>query len=874
MSGPITNSFSSIHLQTNNIQTTYINVSNITCNNLQIEEDGAVKFLQKELQISKINNLENIEPFNSVINNGNLDLCNNSILNVTKISNQTNNIIIEPFNSNTLVINGNLDMCNNSITGVNEINNAIFFDTNGSITFEKTLVNGNIEFIGSNREIENIASITNDDSLIIEPTNKLIIDGNIDLSFNGNITNVNSIAANELIINNTAKIDISENNTNAHFFPIFTRNYGSNQTLFNNNKLKYNPNNNVLSVDNINIEKQPFIPFVKNLGIISNSSFTIEPLNTGFSSRSNIIYGTADVSSNSTIIIPLSSKILNDISYGINGINDLNFKLFTTSTSTSTNNTFNIINATTRPFNKTEDTTVSFDIKLSSRTGAQTNSSITINYIVFHTVEILTINSSFIQFPKAQGDVILQDVEVDGDVLMNSLRTPDKIVNSWVSRSTDNQQWAAITWSPELGIFCAVARQTSSGTQKVMTSSDGINWVLQNTPLPGGSYESIVWAAEANNRKGRFVAPSLTGTNRVMYSDNGIDWLLSTTSPPANSWTSIAWSPNLELFCIVSSNGSNRVATSPDGITWTPQSVSTGEWTGVVWSVELKLFCAVSRAEGNVMLSNDGTNWDYYVTHNQLWRDVAWSPELGLFCAVNNATTSTTSRVMISSDGKFWELIQVSNLSWQHIIWAAELGLFVAVARLGTGDRIMTSTNGRDWNYHSATNNYDWRGLTWSPELYMLVATSVTGSTLVTGSSDRVMTTREASKPLLSNTSKQVESTAQPLTIMSPLSGTTSNIQDQLTATPNVFENDGVPTKVTTPKILFGTITTSNSGAVASVTFDPPFNNTPYVFATMLSPASRVPIITNVTTTGFAIDSIQTNGSRSEREYNWVAIGN
>jgi hypothetical protein len=480
-------------------------------------------------------------------------------------------------------------------------------------------------------------------------------------------------------------------------------------------------------------------------------------------------------------------------------------------------------------------------------------------------------NSPFIQFPKAQGDVILRNVEanniqVDGDVLMNSLRTPDKIVNSWVSRSTDNQQWAAITWSPELGIFCAVARQTSSGTQKVMTSSDGINWVLQNTPLPDGSYESIVWAAEANNGNGRFVAPSLTGTNRVMYSDNGIDWVLSTTSPPANTWTSIAWSPNLELFCIVSSNGSNRVATSPDGITWTPQSVSTGEWTGVVWSVELELFCAVSRAGGNVMLSNDGTNWDDYVTHNQLWRDVAWSPELGLFCAVNNATTSTTSRVMISSNGISWELIQVSNLSWQHIIWAAELGLFVAVARLGTGDRIMTSTNGRDWNYHSATNNYDWRGLTWSPELYMLVATSVTGS------SDRVMTTREASKPLLSNTSKQVESTTQPLNILDPLSGSTSNIQNQLTATPNVFENDGVPTKVIGAKILFGTITTTSSGTVASVTFDPPFNNTPKVYASVLNIIKRVPLITNVTATGFDIDSIDNNGARTSRPYNWIAI--
>lgn len=138
-----------------------------------------------------------------------------------------------------------------------------------------------------------------------------------------------------------------------------------------------------------------------------------------------------------------------------------------------------------------------------------------------------------------------------------------------------------------------------------------------------------------------------------------------------------------------------------------------------------------------------------------------------------------------------------------------------------------------------------------------------------------VLTTQEASKPLLANASKQIQSTNESIADLNTLSGSTSNIQNQLTATPNTFVNDGVPTKIISPKILFGYVTTTSTGSVASVTFDPPFNNTPKVYASVLTLLSgRNCVITNLDDNGFDIDTVSVNGDRESENVNWVAIGN
>jgi hypothetical protein len=84
---------------------------------------------------------------------------------------------------------------------------------------------------------------------------------------------------------------------------------------------------------------------------------------------------------------------------------------------------------------------------------------------------------------------------------------------SWLSStSAADNNWYSVCWSPELGLFCAVA--ASGVGNRVMTSPDGINWTIR-------------------------------------------------TSAADNGWLSVCWSPELGLFCAVAIDGAgNRVMTS------------------------------------------------------------------------------------------------------------------------------------------------------------------------------------------------------------------------------------------------------------------------------------------------------------------------
>ena len=299
-------------------------------------------------------------------------------------------------------------------------------------------------------------------------------------------------------------------------------------------------------------------------------------------------------------------------------------------------------------------------------------------------------------------------------------------VNNWyVKLSATSNNWMSVCWSPELGLFCAVA---DSGTDnRVMTSPDGVNWTIRTSAANNGWY-SVCWSPEL----GLFCAVAYSGTgNRVMTSPDGINWT-TRTSPADNFWLSICWSPELSLFCAVSIDGTgNRVMTSPDGINWTIRSsAADNEWYSVCWSPELSLFCAVSKSGTNdrVMTSPDGITWtsrtpaaDYW------WRSVCWSPELGLFCAVS--ATSAGDRVMTSPDGITWTLrTSAADNQWYGVCWSPELGLFCAIANSGTGDRVMTSPDGINWTSRTSAADNSWQSVCWSPELGIFCAVSNAGT--------------------------------------------------------------------------------------------------------------------------------------------------
>ena len=123
-----------------------------------------------------------------------------------------------------------------------------------------------------------------------------------------------------------------------------------------------------------------------------------------------------------------------------------------------------------------------------------------------------------------------------------------------------------ITWSPDLGVFCAMkTHPTGTDISYSMISSDGINW---NTYAMEGnaSWEAVVWS----HSLGLFVAvndSSTRTTNAISTSPDGINWNLRTT-PLCSCWD-IEWGEELGIFLALGSTGSGRILiTSSDGIVW------------------------------------------------------------------------------------------------------------------------------------------------------------------------------------------------------------------------------------------------------------------------------------------------------------------
>ena len=311
---------------------------------------------------------------------------------------------------------------------------------------------------------------------------------------------------------------------------------------------------------------------------------------------------------------------------------------------------------------------------------------------------------------------------------INSYAGTELYVSRWKTRTTNNNNWRSVAWSPELSLFAAVS--SYGAVDRVMTSPDGITWT-NRTASASSTWTGIAWAPSLT----LFCAVSYSGT--VMTSPDGITWT-SRTPASANQWRSVVWSPDLTLFCAVSENGTgNRVMTSPDGITWTSRTnPEDNEWESVTWSPDLTLFCAVSKnGTYQVMTSPDGITWtSRTAAASNRWFGVVWAPELTLFCAVSS--NGTLDRAMTSPDGITWTSRTTPTYNdWQSVAWAPELGIFCAVSSDGTGDRVMTSPDGITWTLRiSAADNY-WHSVIWSPELYIFVAVGESGT------GDRVMTT-------------------------------------------------------------------------------------------------------------------------------------
>jgi len=92
------------------------------------------------------------------------------------------------------------------------------------------------------------------------------------------------------------------------------------------------------------------------------------------------------------------------------------------------------------------------------------------------------------------------------------------------------------------------------------------------------------------------------------------------------------------------------------------------------------------------------------------------------------ASSGTGNRVMTSSDGLTWTAgPAAADQEWRSLCWAPQLGLLVAVSSTGSNQRVMTSSDGRNWTLRTAAAANNWTALCWAAELGLLVALSGSG---------------------------------------------------------------------------------------------------------------------------------------------------
>lgn len=137
-------------------------------------------------------------------------------------------------------------------------------------------------------------------------------------------------------------------------------------------------------------------------------------------------------------------------------------------------------------------------------------------------------------------------------------------------------------------------------------------------------------------------------TTQIYLSVNNINFILQAVTP-LTGLTSIFWSTRLNFFiagCNVSST--QRIATSPDGITWTVQT--SPNFAVYTFAESTNRIVATSGTAPYSMWSDDGITWTTTVsTIAGACRGISYSPEQTIWI------TSTTGGVTYySSDGKVW----------------------------------------------------------------------------------------------------------------------------------------------------------------------------------------------------------------------------
>lgn len=250
----------------------------------------------------------------------------------------------------------------------------------------------------------------------------------------------------------------------------------------------------------------------------------------------------------------------------------------------------------------------------------------------------------------------------------------------WIERSSGSKSYlAGMTYDNSL--FVAV------GTNEIMTSSNGVNWLSWSAPAGVGTLESV-----ASNGSGGYAAvgygynASDNYIGMLAYSTDGTTWQKATTVLGTDMMLKgVAYGLNpdgIGLYVVVGSSWSGSVTgviyTSEDGDNWSQVTTgSIGRLTDVTYGNGI--FVAVGEGD-TLMTSVDGMSWTTMSRVKTInpgiisYTGIAYGE--GLFIAVGN-----NGEIIKSLDGTTWDDMEKYSGNLSCITYGS--GYFVSAGQSG-----------------------------------------------------------------------------------------------------------------------------------------------------------------------------------------------
>jgi hypothetical protein len=228
-----------------------------------------------------------------------------------------------------------------------------------------------------------------------------------------------------------------------------------------------------------------------------------------------------------------------------------------------------------------------------------------------------------------------------------------------------------------------------------MRSTDGgLTWELSANPTVPMNMNSVCYGA------GKFVAVGGSNTDtsdlNAMISTNGLDW----TAVSAGSWemqfNTVCYSASLGLFVASGYNpftgtGTNTIATSPDGNTWTHYNSPLTECLSLITTPTGLFGVGVVGNDRASMWSEDGITWSSKLSlniTNAAECCYASVPDIIIATGQNNSAQATF-------DGRGWTPSTVlPNGSWIKVAYSPSLNRCVSVKGDGFTVFMVADLNG------------------------------------------------------------------------------------------------------------------------------------------------------------------------------------